>query len=324
MQTRQLPNDGPRVSRIGLGTSTWFPGTEDDAAVQIRLFADAGGTLIDTSNVYGNGGSEEIIGTLLSSTFRRDDFVLATKAGMVPGKRPLGIDASCTTMLRELEISLRRLRTDHVDLWQAHTWDRKHPVEETLEAFDKAVSSGKARAVGCCNYVGWQTAKAATLQQAHGRTPLSTAQVEYSLIQRGVEREVVPATQELGLGLLPWAPLGRGVLTGKYHTGIPDERRNSKFFQWYVAEYATDERRWSIVAEVLRCAEELAVAPAVIALSWIRDRPGVIAPLVGARTADQLASSLAAEPFDLPAEHRERLDKVSDVPKSYPERQLDD
>ncbi|MET0136178.1 MAG: aldo/keto reductase [Kibdelosporangium sp.] len=324
MRKRTLPNSGLAVSRLGLGTSTWgLPGTDDDAAAQLRLFADAGGTLIETANVYGDGGSEDVIGRQLSTVFRRADFVIATKAGLVPGKPPLRTDASCSAMLSELESSLRRLRTDYVDLWQVHAWDWRMPVEETLSAFDKAVSAGKARAVGCCNYCGWQTAKAATIQQTRGRTPLATVEVEYSLLQRGIEREVGPASAEFGLGILPWAPLGRGVLTGKYRYGIPAARRDSAFFRWYVEKYATDERRALIVDEVLRCAGELGVTPAVVALCWVRDRPGVIAPLVGARTVDQLAGSLPAELFELPEEIRARLDAVSATPITYPEHRLD-
>ena len=311
------------VSRLGLGTATWgFPGTEEDSAEQLRLFADAGGNLLETANVYGNGGSEEIIGRLVSKLHRREDLVIATKAGLVPGKPPLRTDASRTRLLRELEDSLRRLQMDHVDLWQIHAWDYRVPVEETMEAIDVALTSGKVRAVGVCNYCGWQTAKAATIQQRPGNCPLTTVEVEYSLLQRGIEREVVPAAAEFDLGILPWAPLGRGVLTGKYAAGIPEAKKDSRFFRWYVEKYAADDRCAEIVGEVLRFARELAVSPVVVALSWVRDRPGVVAPLVGARTAAQLAESLASEDFALPDDVRRRLDEVSAIPISYPEHRL--
>ncbi|WP_410604804.1 aldo/keto reductase [Amycolatopsis sp. lyj-90] len=323
MEKRKFSGGAVEVSRLGLGTSTWGRrGSEDDSAAQLRLFADAGGTLIETANVYGNGGSETMIGELLSTVFTRADFVLATKAGLVPGKPPLKTDASAERLLTELEGSLRRLRTDHVELWQVHAWDYAVPIEETLRAVDTAIFSGKAIAVGVCNYCGWQTAEAATVQQLRGQAPLATAEVEYSLLQRGIEREVVPAAHEFGIDIMPWAPLGRGVLTGKYASGIRAANRESKFFRWYVEKYATDERCATIVQEVLRCARELEVSPPAIALSWVRDRPRVVAPLVGARTAEQLAESLESESLVLPGEIRQRLDAVSEIPITYPEHRI--
>jgi aryl-alcohol dehydrogenase-like predicted oxidoreductase len=311
------------VSRLGLGTATWgFGDTEDDSVAQLRLFADAGGTLIETANVYGNGESECVIGRALAKELRRDDFTLATKAGLVPGKPPLRTDASRARMLSELEGSLRRLRVDHVDLWLVHTWDRRVPVEETLEAIDTAMQDGKVRAAGLCNYSGWQTALAATVQQLRGAAPLSVVEVEYSLVQRGIDREVRPAARELGLGVLPWAPLGRGVLTGKYLDGVPEAKRGSRFFQWYVRDYTADPARVGIVREVVACARELGLTPVAVALAWVRDRPGVCAPLVGARTAEQLSASLSAESVELPESIRKRLDAVSAIPLGYPERSL--
>lgn len=323
MRKRQLPHSDVEVSRIGLGTATWgFGDSEEDSIAQLCLFADAGGTFIETANVYGNGESENIIGRALTKVLRRDDFTLATKAGLVPGKPPLRTDASRARMLSELEDSLRRLQVDHVDLWLVHAWDRRVPVEETLDAIDTAMSAGKIRAAGICNYSGWQTARAATLQELRGLVPLSVTEVEYSLVQRAIDREVRPAARELGLGILPWAPLGRGVLTGKYLDGVPDAKQDSRFFQWYVRNYTADPKRVEIVREVVACARELGTTPIAVALAWVRDRPGVCAPLVGARTVDQLPASLASEELELPAAIRERLDAVSAEPFGYPERSL--
>ncbi|ANN15819.1 hypothetical protein SD37_09270 [Amycolatopsis orientalis] len=320
MKKRGIPGTDIEVSRLGLGTATWgFPGTEDDSAAQMRLFADLGGTFLDTANVYGNTRSEQVIGDLLSKSFNRRDFVIATKAGLVPGRPPLRTDASHGRLLNELDDSLRRLGTEHVDLWQIHAWDYETPVEETLTAIDKAVSSGKTRAVGVCNYCGWQTAKAATTQQIRGQAALATLEVEYSLLQRGIEREVLPAAEEFDLGILPWAPLGRGVLTGKYVAGITDEKAKSNFFRGYVQKYVVNDRCSRIVLEVVECARALGVTPGSIALSWARDRPRVVAPLVGARTVDQLEESLRSESVELPVELRQRLDEVSAVPITYPE-----
>lgn len=322
MRKRAVPNSDISVSRLGLGTATWgFDADDTDSVAQLRSFADAGGTLIETANIYGDGESERLIGRAIARHFRREDFVIATKAGMVIGKPPTA-DASKTRMLAELEQSLRNLRVDHIDLWLVHTWDRKVPIEETLAAMDAAVAAGKVRATGACNYSGWQTSRAATIQELRGATPLSVVELEYSLVQRGIDREVRPATKTLGIGLLPWAPLGRGVLTGKYLNGVPEGKRDSGFYRWYVQGYAESPRVARIVTEVVECARELGASPIEVSLSWVRDRPGVCAPLVGARTVQQLSASLSSEALELPPEITDRLNKVSAVRMGYPERGL--
>ncbi|MFD9698095.1 aldo/keto reductase [Lentzea sp. NPDC059081] len=322
MKKRALPHSDIEVSRLGLGTSTWgFSGSDDDSLAQLRSYADAGGTLIETANIYGQGESERIIGRALSREFRRDDFVIATKAGLVIGKPPT-VDASKPRMLAELENSLRNLQVDHVDLWLVHIWDQHVPIEETLSAIDTAVAAGKVRAAGLCNYSGWQTSQAATIQRVRGATPISAVEVEYSLLQRGIDREVRPAAKALGIGVLPWAPLGRGVLTGKYLHGVPDEKRSSGLYRWYVSQYAENPELAGIVTEVVDCARELGASPIEVSLAWVRDRPGVCAPLVGARTAQQLTASLSSEALELPAEITERLDKISALRLGYPERGL--
>lgn len=314
MRKRMLPNSDVAVSSLGLGTATWgFPGMEDDSIAQLRAFADAGGTLIDTAHVYGKGGSELVIGKTLEQFLNRDDFVLATKCGVVPGKHPMALDASRPRMLDQLDESLRRLRVEYIDLWQVHAWDDNAPVEETLGAIDTAITAGKVRAGGVCNYTSRQF-KAAMAVPGVATSSVATLQVEYSLAERHVEAKVVPAALESGVGILPWAPLGRGVLTGKYLPGIPEEKKESRFFGWYVKDYATSEGNAVIAREVVRCAEELGVSPAAVALSWVRDRPGVIAPLVGARSAAQLAESLSSASLELPGEIRRRLDSVSAKP----------
>jgi aryl-alcohol dehydrogenase-like predicted oxidoreductase len=201
---------------------------------------------------------------------------------------------------------------DHVDLWQVHTWVDDAPLEETLSALDTAVSSGRASYVGVSNYAGWQTAQAATWQRAvPGRAPLASTQMEYSLLNRSVEDEVVPAAQALGLGLLPWSPLGRGVLTGKYRGGTPaDSRAASSHFASFVNAYL-GPRSQRIVEAVAKAAEGLGWTPLEVALAWVRDRPGVTAPIVGARTAAQLRGALGAEELTLPEELVTALDDVS-------------
>jgi aryl-alcohol dehydrogenase-like predicted oxidoreductase len=207
---------------------------------------------------------------------------------------------------------LKRLGVDHVDLWQVHVWTDETPVEETLSALDLAVSSGRASYVGVSNYTGWQTAQAATWQRAvPGRTPLASTQVEYSLLNRSVEHEVVPAALALGLGVLPWSPLGRGVLTGKYRTGTPsDSRGATEHFARFVGAYLDDRGR-GIVEAVARAADGLGWSALEVALVWVRDRPAVTAPIVGARTAAQLKGALGIEELTLPAEIVDALDDVS-------------
>ncbi|WP_341240515.1 aldo/keto reductase [uncultured Nocardioides sp.] len=313
MQQRSLGATGLRVSRLGLGTMTWGRDTDEhEARDQLVSFVEAGGTLVDTAAAYADGHSEELLGSLLGDVVDRDDVVLATKAGLGLRKGKLRVDTSRGRLLSTLDASLRRLGVDHVDLWQVHTWHDGVPLEETLSALDLAVSSGRASYVGISNYAGWQTAQAATWQRAvPGRTVLASTQVEYSLLNRGIEHEVLPAAEATGLGVLAWSPLGRGVLTGKYRTGTPaDSRAATSQFSSFVGAYLED-RSAGIVEAVCRAAEGLDLSPLQVALAWVRDRPGVTAPVVGARTAAQLASALATEDVVLPGEITAALDDVS-------------
>ena len=313
MQQRSLGATGLKVSRLGLGTMTWGRDTDEhEARDQLIAFTEAGGTLLDTAAGYGDGASEELIGTLLGDVVRRDDVVLATKAGISRRTGERVTNTSRGHLLTALDASLARLGVDHVDLWQVHVWTDEAPLEETLSALDLAVSSGRASYVGVSNYTGWQTAQAATWQRAvPGRTPLASTQVEYSLLNRQVEHEVVPAARALGLGVLPWSPLGRGVLTGKYRTGTPsDSRAATEHFARFVGAYL-DERGRGIVEAVARAADGLGWTPMEVALVWVRDRPGVSAPVVGARTAHQLDGALGVEDLTLPPEIVDALDDVS-------------
>ncbi|HLL66409.1 MAG TPA: aldo/keto reductase [Micromonosporaceae bacterium] len=322
MQQRPLGRSGLAVSRLALGTMTWGRDTDaDDAAAQLKTYRDAGGNLLDTADVYADGQAESVIGALLDRLVPRDELLIATKAGLRPGAARRR-DGSRAHLLRSLDTSLARLGTDHVDLWQVHGFDPDTPLEETLAALDAATSSGRARYVGISNFSGWQTARAATWQAAWpGRSPLISAQVEYSLLERGIEREVVPACAALGLGVLPWSPLGRGVLTGKYRLGVPaDSRAASPHFERFVAPYL-DDRCAGIVEAVATAADGLGVSPLEVALAWVRDRPGVVAPVLGARSIGQLLGALQTEEIELPHEIRTALDDVSAPGVGYPERQ---
>ena len=320
MEHRHLGRTGLRVSRLGLGTLTWGRNTgERDAADLLKAFWDAGGTLIDTADVYADGGAEYLLGRLLEDMVPRADLVIATKAGSVPDP-DRRFDTSRGHLLSALDASLQRLGTDYVDLWQVHAFDPGTPMDETLQALDIAVSSGRARYVGVSNFCGWQLAKAATWQLAgSGRTTLSSTQMEYSLLQRGVEREVLPAALDLGLGLLPSSPLGRGVLTGKYRKGTPqDSRGGSEDLAGFVEPYL-DETAGHIVDALAIAADGLAVTPLQVALAWVRDRPGVTAPILGARNAQQLAAALSVEALSLPDEICLALDDVSAPLHRYPD-----
>jgi aryl-alcohol dehydrogenase-like predicted oxidoreductase len=313
MQQRSLGSSGLAVSRLGLGTMTWGRDTDEhEAREQLIAFVEAGGTLVDTAAGYTDGDSERLIGTLIGDVCDRDEIVLATKAGISRRGRERVTNASRGHLVSTLDASLKRLGVDHVDLWQVHIWVDDVPLEETLSALDYAVSTGRASYAGVSNYTGWQSAQAATWQRAvPGRAPLVSHQVEYSLLNRAVEAEVLPAAQALGLGVLPWSPLGRGVLTGKYRGGTPaDSRAASPHFSSFVGRYLGEPSQ-RIVEAVARAADGLGWSMLEVSLAWVRDRPGVAAPILGARTAAQLRESLGVEACELPVEIVQALDDVS-------------
>jgi aryl-alcohol dehydrogenase-like predicted oxidoreductase len=311
VEQRRLGTSGLRVSRLALGTMSWGHDTDpDEAGASLLAFLDAGGTLIDTADVYGGGEAERILGGLFADVIPRSEVVLATKAGAAREDGPFGGGASRSALLAALDASLDRLGTDYVDLWQLHAWDDDVPLEETLAAVDVALTTGRARYAGVANYAGWQVA-AAAVRQAWRSVPLVSVQSEYSLVERSIETEVLPAAQYHGLGLLPWAPLGRGVLTGKYREGTPaDSRGASEHLADYVGRHRTD-RSARIVQAVVTAAHGLGTSPLAVALAWVRDRPGVCAPVIGARDGAQLLGSLAAEEIVLPPAIRGALDDVS-------------
>ncbi len=313
MESRSVGNSGLRVSRLGLGTMTWGRDTDEhEAAEQLRLFLDAGGNFIDTAAVYGDGDSERVLGGLIGVLAPRDELVLATKAGISFKSGERVVDNSKTSLLGDLDRSLARLGVEYVDLWQVHSWDSKVPLEETLSAIDQAVVSGRTRYAGISNFSGWQTARATTLQNPlFGRAPVTSTQNEYSLLNRKVEREVLPASISMGLGFLAWSPLGRGVLTGKYRSGLPsDSRGASPHFANFIEPYL-DERANRIVEAVFVAADGLGLSPLEVALAWVRDAPGVTSSIIGARSAAQLRGILTSETVVIAAPVREALDDIS-------------
>ncbi len=291
---------------------TWGKDTsEEEAGQQLTAFVDAGGTLVDTADIYTGGQSERILGRLLRSSVRREDVVVATKTGHTPeGYRP--VDASRRHLLASLDSSLRRLQTDHVDLWQLHVYDPGTPPEESLAAMEAAVAAGKARYVGTGNLEAWQFAALATWQRARpGHVPLISAGAEYSLLNRDADHGLRPAAAAAGAHVIAWAPLGRGVLTAKYRGGTPPDSRGAfPHMASYVEPYLDDRSR-RVVESVCTAAEGLGVSPLAVALSWARDQEGVAAAVVGPRTLPQLEEILRVESVELPPKIRDALDDAT-------------
>lgn len=318
MLSRPLGASGLHVSSLGLGTMAWGRDVEWPVARDLlNEFVDAGGTLVDTAPAYGAGIAEKMIGKALAAGLPRESIQIASKAGFVVRDGRRVIDTSRGALLDDLAASLNRLHTDHVDLWQVHAWGDA-PIEETLSALDTAVNRGMARYVGVSNFVGWQSATAATWQVAdRSRTPLSSIQVEYSLLARRAEVEIVGAAQHHRLGVLAWSSLGRGVLTGKYRGNrLPrDSRGAAKHFSWFVEPYL-QPRSSAIVDAVGHAAQGLGLTPAQVALLWVRDAPQVASALIGPRTVDQLVELLEVSGKELVAPIVAALDDISGGPNA--------
>jgi aryl-alcohol dehydrogenase-like predicted oxidoreductase len=317
MEERLVGGTGLRVSALGLGTLTWSRDTDEhEAAAQLRAFVDAGGTLLDTAGSYADGDAETLIGSLLGTVVAREDLVLCTKSGVRLTDRGGVVDASRGALLDSLDASLARLGTDHVDLWLVQSPDPRTPLAETVDALRRAVDSGRARYVGLSNHAGWQTARAASLLDPVG---LAAVEVEYSLLQRGIEREVVPAATDLGVGVLAWSPLGRGVLTGKYRRSVPaDSRAASAHLAGFVEPYL-GRSSLPVVEALVTAADGLGRSPLEVALAWVLGRAQVASAIVGARTAGQLTAALEVD-LELPGTIVSALDEVSAPPTGYPER----
>lgn len=315
MEFRRAGKSGLLVFRLGLGTMTWGRDTDEhEAADQARAYLDAGGNFLDTAALYGDGDSERVIGGLIGTLFQREEVLISTKAGISFQEGERVVSTSRRSLIAELDNSLNRLGTDFVDLWQVHTWDPFNPLDDTLSALDYAYSSGRARYVGVSNFSGWQSARAVTRQESFPtKAPIATLQNEYSLLNRNVEKEVLPCANELEVGFLAWSPLGRGVLTGKYRMGTPsDSRGASPHFAGFVEPYL-DERGMRVVEAVNVAAEGLGYSPLEVALAWVRDQIGVTSAIVGARTGAQLRGILMSEEISLPYIVRSALDDASAI-----------
>lgn len=318
MQVRVLGRSGLKVSALCLGTMT-FGKEADEAASRaiVDRYLDAGGNFVDTADVYTGGASEEIVGRALGA--RRDRVVLATKGRLATSADPNDQGAGRRHLTRALEASLRRLGTDWVDLYQVHWPDPTVPLEETLSTLDSFVRAGKARAVGLSNYLGRDIQKAVDLCERYGWAPISSHQPQYSLLSRDIELETLPLCRDQHIGVLPWSPLGGGVLTGKY-AGVADVPADTRVGAIPPKAQANQlsEHNLAIAREVGAVAAEIGRTSAQVALNWVLHRPGVTAPILGARSVTQLDDNLAAEGWALDPAHVERLDAASRTPLPYP------
>jgi aryl-alcohol dehydrogenase-like predicted oxidoreductase len=325
MEYRTLGASGLRVSVLTMGTMT-FGGAGDFADVgstglvearrQVDMCLDAGVNLIDTADVYSAGLSEEIVGEVLDG--RRDRALLATKVRMPMGEGPNDAGLSRHHVITGCEASLRRLRTDHIDLYQVHEWDGQTALEETLEALDLLVSSGKVRYVGASNYTAWQLMKALGVAERAGLPRFASQQVYYSLQAREAEYELIPLSVDQGLGVLVWSPLAGGLLSGKYRRDREAPAGSRQLTDWGEPPVYDAEGLYDIIEVLVGIGAEHGVSAAQVALAYTLGKPAVTSLIIGARTSEQLADNLAAASLTLTDAEREQLDKVSAPPLIYP------
>ena len=325
MEYRQLGRSGLRVSVLTMGTMTFggkgnfaVVGSTDvtEARRQVDRCLDAGVNLIDTADVYSEGVSEEIVGEVLEG--RRDAALIATKVRMPMGPGPNDAGLSRHHVIAGCEASLRRLRTDHIDLYQVHEWDGQTPLEETLEALDLLVQQGKVRYVGVSNYAGWQLMKALGTAERIGAPRFVSQQIYYSLQARDAEYELIPAAVDQGLGVLVWSPLAGGLLSGKYRRGQQPAEGSRQLTDWNEPPVHDQERLYDTVEVLVSIGQDRGVSAAQVALAYLLGKPAVTSLIIGARTEEQLADNLAAADLALSDEERARLDEASAMPLLYP------
>jgi aryl-alcohol dehydrogenase-like predicted oxidoreductase len=323
MEYRYLGRTGMKVSELCLGTMSFGERTDEETAHQmLDRFVEAGGTFIDTADVYAAGASEEVIGRWLERQ-SRDNLVIATKAYGDMGPGPNDGGAGRKHLLSAVEASLRRLRTDYIDLYQVHVFDDATPMDETLSTLDGLVRSGKVRFVGASNYTGWQLQKSIDLARQYGWEPFVCLQPLYNLLDREAEWDLVPVCQNEGVGIIPWSPLRGGWLTGRYRRDMAEPPAGSRVSApgggWPEAwETYANDRTWDVIDALVDIAEKTGRTPSQVALRWVAQRPAVTAPIIGARTLEQFEDNLAAAGDPLANEHLDRLTAVSDRPLPYP------
>jgi aryl-alcohol dehydrogenase-like predicted oxidoreductase len=325
MQYRQLGRSGLRVSTFTLGTMG-FGGTGwaapvgnvdvDGAREEIAIAKDAGVNMIDTADSYSDGLAEEILGQALGKS--RDQWLISTKVTQPTGDTQNDYGASRYHIIRGAEASLRRLGTDHIDLYHLHGWDGQTRLEETLGALDELVRSGKVRYIACSNFGAWQMVKALGVADANGFERFAANQIYYSLQGRDAEIDIVPASIDQGVGLLVWSPLAGGLLSGKYRRGVVPDNNRRQLGDWGEPPVYDEDKLYDTIEVVVKIGETHGVSPAQVALAYTMQKPGVTSLIVGARTPEQLRDNLAAADLELTAEEIKALDDVSKLPLPYP------
>lgn len=321
MEYRLLGKSGLVVSELCLGTMTFGKETsEQDSIDMIHRFLDTGGNFIDTADVYVGGSSEEIVGKALKD--RRSEVVLATKVGMKVAPNQHGVGYSRKRIVEGVEQSLRRLQTDHIDLYQVHVWDQLTPVEEMVTALDHLVQSGKVRYIGCCNFLAWQLMKSLSFSDYGRLSRFISIQPQYSLVSREMDREVISLCLEENVGIIPWAPLAGGFLSGKY-TSI-EEPTFGRFSQAGKGEYSWQnkftDRNFSILGVIKEIAEETNKTAAQVSLNWLLAKEGITSPIFGVRALEQFEENMGSIGWRLSQEQWNRLDEASKLPAEYPNR----
>jgi aryl-alcohol dehydrogenase-like predicted oxidoreductase len=323
-----LGRSGLRVSPLSLGTMTfgteWGWGSEEDVARAVfNTYIDAGGNFVDTANIYTEGRSEELVGKFIAERDLREQVVLATKFTFnpQPGNPNAGGNGR-KNIYRSVDDSLRRLQTDYIDLYWLHAWDTVTPVEEVVSALSDLIRAGKIRYYGFSDTPAWYVARAKTISERSSNDGLIALQLEYSLVERNIEREHVPAAQELGLGITPWSPLAGGFLTGKYQqtgdTGKGEGRLETTKDSGNPIFQRFTERNWQILKVLVDVAKQLGRPASQVALNWVATQPGVTSTIIGASKLSQLEDNLRYAEFEIPAEARKRLDEVSAIELVHP------
>lgn len=322
MEYKKLGSTGIKVSEICLGTMTFGRETDKKTSQEmISRFLDIGGNFIDTADIYGAkpGDSEEIVGEVLKS--KREKVILATKAYFPTGKSPNDTGLSRVHLTKALENSLHRLRTDYIDLYYVHCWDGITSLEETISTLDMFVKQGKVRYIGASNFAAWQLMKALGVSRYHGWEEFICFQIQYNLLTRGVEREIIPLCTEENLAVVAWSPLAGGFLSGKYHKdSLPAEGRLARMRKGDTDSWQNraTERNFRILTVVEKIARKKQKSCAQIALAWIRYQSGIIAPLIGARTLEQFEDNIASLKVELTTDELRALDEVSRPEDEYP------
>jgi aryl-alcohol dehydrogenase-like predicted oxidoreductase len=325
MQYRQLGKSGLRISTLTLGTMGWggtgwaSPVGQIDVAgarEQIAIAREAGVNIIDTADVYSNGLSEEILGEAIGGD--RDDVLIATKVRMPMGDGPNDAGLSRHHIIRSAEASLRRLKTDHIDLYQVHEWDGHTPLEETLSALDDLVRSGKVRYIGASNYAGWHLMKALAISDRRHLERFVSQQIYYSLQNRDAEAELVPVSLDQGLGILVWSPLAGGLLSGKYRRGVDAPAGSRHLSEWDEPPVNDEQKLYDTIETAVEIGKAHGVSAAQVSLAYTLAKPAVTSLIVGARTPEQLRDNLASAELSLGSDEIDRLDQVSGEPLRYP------